>query len=260
MEEKNDLVSNKWKEPKTVLMFLGAILLAVVVVVSILRDRIVDDVQNQVSVVGRGEITYQPDTAIAKLGVQIDKASSAEEALNKMNEKMNSIISAVEGLGVAREDITTQNYSLYPQYDYKEGSSNISGYGANQQILVKVSGIDKNPDNLTQTIAAASKAGTNQVLGIDFEISDLNSLKQEARILAIKDARSKAGELAKAAGIGKLGKVMSWYENFVSDPSSKDSIYAEGLGAGRDTSSVSPNIPTGGQKIVIEMNLQYEVK
>ncbi|MFZ5982518.1 MAG: SIMPL domain-containing protein [Patescibacteria group bacterium] len=261
MEQKECCLPANWREPKVGLVFLGIIILGAIIIVSILRDRIVSNIQNQVTVVGRGEVSYQPDTAVVNLGVQIDKAVSAEEALSKMNEKMAGIIGALEKLGIAKEDITTQNYSLYPQYDYKDGASSVSGYNANQQILVKVKAVDENPDNLNQVIAEAGKAGTNQVLGINFEITNLNDLKQEARIKAIEDAKGKAGDLAKAAGIRRLGKVVSWYENFVGDPASEGQTYKEGLGAGGASTSspVSPNIPSGNQKIIIEMNVQYEV-
>jgi len=258
--EKNDCyLPQNWKEPKIILIFTIVIVLGVVLVVSILRDRIVNNIQNQVTVTGRGEVTYQPDVASVNLGVQIDKAETAEMALSKMNEKMNSIIQALEKLGISREDIITQNYSLYPQRDYISGSSSVAGYNANQQIVVKLKDIDENPDNLNQVIAEASKAGTNQVLGINFEVSSVNDLKQKARVAAIQDARSKADELAQAAGIKRLGKVVSWYENYVDDVQNQVGLYKGGLGAG-EASSISPDVPAGNQKIVIEIGVIYQVK
>lgn len=253
----------KWKEPWVILKFLAVILLAVIIIISILRDRIVSYNQNQITVMGRGEVEYKPDMAAILLGVQVDKASTPEEALNQMNEKINKIIAGIKSLGIEESEVSTQQYNLYPQYDYKDGTSNVSGYNANQQISVKVKNITDNGDLVSKVVSTASGAGANQVMGIDFEISDINSLKQQARVLAIKDARNKSQELAKAAGIKKLGKVASWYENILQSPDNSNQPMG-GYGAGgaelSTRASVSPNVPSGNQKIVIEVGVNFETK
>ena len=111
--------------------------LASVAIISIVRDRIVNYPQNSVSVTGQGKVIYQPDIAIVTLGVQIDKVAKPDEALNQLNDRITKIVAAVKALGIAPEDIVTQSYSLYPQYDYINNASNLSGYNANQQITVK---------------------------------------------------------------------------------------------------------------------------
>lgn len=260
-EEKNNFCEySKWKEPKTILIFLSVILLTGIVVVSILRDRIVNQSQNQVTVMGRGETEYKPDTALINLGVQIDKASTSENALGQLNEKMNKIIESVKALGIPEEDIKTKEYNLYPQYEYKDGTSKVSGYSANQQLSVKIKNIIDNSDLPNKVVSEASRAGVNQILGINFEVSNLNDLKQQARILAIKDAKSKSGDMAKAAGIKKLKKVVGWYETEIESPDVQNRD--AGLGAGgMEVAKVapSPNVPSGNQKIVIEVGLNYEV-
>lgn len=262
MEKDKCCLPKNWKEPRVILAFLAIVLLAAVIIFSILRDRFVNDIKNQVTVTGRGEVIYQPDVALINLGVKIDKAATAQEALSKMNEKINAIIGNLSSLGLAESNITTQNYSLYPQYDYEDGSSKVSGYNANQQIVVKVEKINENRAFMEDVINKASEGGANQVLGIDFKISNINDLRQKARITAIKDARSKANELAKAAGIKKLGPVVSWYESVLDGFNNKEmAVYEEaGFGASRDLSTSSAIVPAGDEKIVIEMNVIYETE
>ena len=158
-EEKNNFCEcAKWKEPKIILIFFGIVLLAGVIIVSILRDAIVNQSESQVTVIGRGEVEFRPDIAKINLGVQVDKAPTAENALTQMNDKMNAIIQSVKVLGIPEEDIQTQEYSLSPQYDYKDGTSAISGYGASQRLVIKVR--DINDSNLlNRVVAEASKAG-----------------------------------------------------------------------------------------------------
>lgn len=244
---------------KITLWIIAILALAGVVTVSIIRDRIVNPIQNQVSVVGQGRVSYQPDIANVTLGVQIDKVAKAEDALNQLNDKVNKIVTAVKAVGIAQEDIQTQNYSLSPQYDYVNNVSSLAGYNANQQLIIKVRKINENQDLLSKVIAEATKVGANQVNGIAFDVSNIEDLKQQARVKAINDAKSKAGSLAEASGVG-LGKIIGWWENVVQAPGIGNTTYADGKGGMGAGGGVTPTVPTGTQEVVIEINLNYRVK
>lgn len=246
-----------WRQPKTILYLLGIVLLTSIVIVAILRDRIVNVPQWQVNVTGQGKVTYQPDTAEVTIGVQVDRANSAELAMKQLSDKMDKIITAVKAADVPAEDITTQNFSLYPQYDYRDGVQTSGGYSANQQVVVKVKEIDNSKEKLGKVVGEATKAGANQIMGISFTTSNIEYLKQQARIEAIKDARGKAGSLANAAGV-RLGKVVGWWENVVQAPGPQ--YYSEkayGMGGGGGS---SPTVPAGDQEIVVEVTVNYKVK
>lgn len=242
--------------PKFFILALAIICLAGIVVVSILRDRIVSQQYRQVTVTGQGRLSYQPDIAIVTLGVQIDKAPLAEEALNQLNAKVSSISSALKALGVSAENIQTQNYSVMPQYDYKDNVSVVGGYNANQQLTVKITDYDKNPGSLNQVIAAASKAGANQILNLSFDASNLSDLKQQARVKAIADAREKSGALAAAAGV-ELKNIANWWENLIQPVPSYN--YG-GMGAGGVGGGGMPQVPSGSREIIIEIGVTYNIK
>ncbi|EKE15551.1 MAG: hypothetical protein ACD_11C00145G0024 [uncultured bacterium] len=257
MLEKTMNVSEKWKDPKIGLMFFGILILGIIVVVALTRERIVSPIDNQVTVTGQGKVAYQPDIANVTLGVQVEKADSAENALKQLNEKMNNIVAAIEGASVPKKNIQTQAYSLYPQYDFKNGASVVSGYGANQQLSIKIEGIQENTELVSGVITAASSAGINQVTGISFDVSSVSDLKQQARIMAVADAKAKALELSNVTGT-RLGKIVGWYENAVGSPDPQPLM---GLGgSAMDAKEVSPRIPSGTQEIVVEMSLNYQVK
>lgn len=246
-------------ESKYVVILLLILAMTAIVIVSILRDRIVNVQQNQVSVMGQGKVSYQPDIATVNLGVQIDRAPTADVAVQQLNEKISKVIFSLETLGIKKEDIQTQAYFLNPQYDYKEGTSTVSGYGANQKLAIKVSDIKNKPELVNQVVAQAGSAQANQIVGIEFSVSNINDLKQQARILAIQDAKSKSGALAGAAGV-RLGKVENWYENVLQSP---DLNFGNGGFGGSDAmlaKSATPQIPSGTQDIIIEVGLTYEVK
>lgn len=239
-----------------VLWIVGMILLATVIVVAVLRDRIVNKQYWQVSVSGRGSVTYQPDEANITMGVQIDKVAKADQALTQLNEKINSVIKAIEQVGVPKENIKTQNYSLTPQYDWIENVQTPGGFTASQLLVVKVVNLSENNDLVSQVIDAASKAGVNQIQGVSFDTSKLEDLKQQARLDAIADAKIKADSIADSLGV-RLGKVIGWWENPVSVPGVP--YYGE-MGAGYGGGGGAPVVPGGSQEIILEVSINYEVK
>ena len=253
----DDNLKHTWT-PKFVLALVALLLLAGVVTISILRDRIVNQQFRSVTIAGQGKVSYTPDLAIVTLGVQIDKVAKAEDALSQLNTKVANIIKAVKAAGVSAEDIQTQNYSLYPQYDYKDNVSSGSGYNANEQLVIKVKNYDKNPDSLNAIIAAASKAGANQVNNLSFDSSNLNDLKQEARIKAIADAKQKSTALAQAAGV-ELKDISGWYENLV-QPMPYGDMSAKGGMGGAGGAISAPQTPSGDREIIIEIGVTYNLK
>ncbi len=247
---------SSWKQPRSIIMLVSLILLAGIIVTAIIRDRIVSVTYRQVTVNGQGKIAYNPDLAIVTLGVQIDKVAKPEEALNQLNAKVEKILKEIKALGIAPENIQTQNYSLAPQYDFIDNSNTVAGYNANQQITVKVTAYDADPNKLNLVIAAASKAGVNQILGINFESSLINDLKQQARILAIQDAKSKSSALASAADV-KIKNIVSWWENTIQPmPYSSYDYGKGGMGGGAS----SPQTPSGSREVIVEVGVTYNIK
>lgn len=255
MEEINTK-AGLWREPKYIIMLVGILLLTSVVIVAILRDRIVNKQYWQVSVAGRGSVSYEPDVANITMGVQVDKVAKADQALTQLNEKINSVIKAVEQVGVAKENIKTQNYSLYPQYDWINNVQTSGGYNATQLLIVKVTNLSANKDLVSQVIDAATKAGVNQIQGVSFDSSKLEELKQEARLKAITDAKNKAGNIAGNLGV-RLGKVIGWWENPIAGPGVPYYDQMGGYGGG---GSSAPTVPSGSQEIIMEVSINYEVK
>lgn len=245
----------------TAVVVVGVLVLGAVLVVSLVRDRIVNPVVNQVTVTGRGIVPYQPDIAVVTLGAQVDKATTSEDAFNQLNGRVAKIIAALDAIGVPKENVQTQSYTVTPQYDFRDNVSVLAGYNANQQLSVKITGIGEGTQQLSKVIAEASKAGANQVLGITFDASSVSELKQKARLAAISDARGKAPELAKSAGV-KFGKIVGWYESVLQEPGQMQQAigYGAGSGGAGGAGSMSPQIPSGTQEVIIEVGINYVVK
>lgn len=220
-----------------------------------------DKPQNVLSISAEGKVKAIPDTATITLGVMAqgrDQKTVADDA----NKKINDITSFVKSLGIPKEDIATSQSSLQPQYDWQSSTQRISGYQSSQTVTVTVRGVDKNTDVVNRLMAGAVDNGANQVYGSQFSIDDPDSLRQEARKLAIAKAKEKAQELAREAGI-KLGKVVSISEAGTSGDYPMP-YYSEAGGRGgvaMDSKSVTPpSVEVGTQEIIQSMTVTFEIE
>ena len=109
--------------------------------------------------------------------------------------------------GIEEKDIVTDWYVIEPIYD-DYGSLYIKGYRINNIVAITLRDISK----VNQVIIAALNAGANQVVNVEFYLSDLRKYRDQARELAMIAAQEKAQDLASAAG-AETGCVMNINEN-----------------------------------------------
>jgi hypothetical protein len=204
-----------------------------------------------------GKVSATPDLATVSVGV-ITNGATAKAAQQEMTTKANQIIDFVKKLGIDAADITTANFSVYPNYNYNNGRNDITGYQANQTVTIKVHGVDKSTDVLGKVLDGAVVNGSNQVQGITFSFNDPDNLKQQARLLAIDKAKQKTQDLAKATGL-KLGRIVTISEGTISSPSPMP--YATGMGGGgMDAKSVPSSIEAGSQDVTANITVIFELK
>ncbi len=213
------------------------------------------DIQDRVTVTGEGKITAAPDVAILNVGL-ITEGQTVNAAQKQNNDKMNNVIKAVKDeFKVEAKDLKTQNYSVYPKYNWNNGRQTIIGYTVNQNLQIKVRNFDKVGD----IIAKATELGANQVSGPDFMIDDIEQFRAQAREEAIKQAKDKAKVLADQVGI-KLGRIVNFSEggsNYYPVPMYSDMA----LGMSAEVKSVAaPQIESGSQDVTVNVSISYEIK
>ncbi|MEK7163539.1 MAG: SIMPL domain-containing protein [Patescibacteria group bacterium] len=160
------------------------------------------------SVTGEGKVTAVPDVAILNLGMTTKK-NTVKLAQAEANTVISGLTKVIKEFGVNEKDIKTTNYSVYPDYDYSNGSNRIVGYNVNVSLTVTVRDIDM----VNNILDKAASFGANSVGGIQFTVAEnkLKELNREARLIAIKEAKEKADELAKLSGM-TLGKIINIQE------------------------------------------------
>ena len=101
---------------------------------------------------------------------------------------------------------------------------------------------------------AVVAAGATRVDSIAFSIADPTPLQSQARAAAVKQARTRAEELAKAAGVS-LGRVTSISESTSgATPEYASQVKAAGLGAA-DTS-----ITPGTLEVRVNVQVNYAIQ
>lgn len=214
---------------------------------------------NTISVSAEGKVTATPDLATVTIGV-LSQGTTAVDVKNQNNDKVNKVVAFIKQQGIADKDITTSQFSFYPQQDYNNGSPRITGYQGNQSVTVKVHGVDKDQAVLEKILDGAVNNGANEINGVNLTMEKPEDLQQQARKLAIANAKIKAQELAQEAGL-TLGKVVSIAENSGGYPGpipyAMDSV---GIGFGGTSKSIAPSFQTGSQEITESMTVVYEVK
>ena len=212
--------------------------------------------KNIISVEGSGKVTAKPDVAVINTGVLTEKSTVAQ-AQKENTEKMNAIIKALkDDFKIEDKDIKTSQYSIYPRYDWSDGSQRIIGYGISQSVEIKVRDFDK----IGNILAKAAELGTNSLNGPTFAIDDPEVYKAEARGKAIAQAKDKAKVLADQVGI-KLGPIVNFSENFGGYPTPfYSSNLALDLGGGTEKALPALTIEAGSEEISVSVSISYEIR
>lgn len=202
------------------------------------------NISSELSVVGEGKVDARPDTVNVDAGIVVNASPTVEEVQKSINDINNKIIGALDKLMIAKGDIKTTNYSIYPNYDQ---ANHITGYNGNVTVSVKVRDIDK----VSQVIEEMTRAGANQIQGTNYSIDKPEKFREEARNLAIQNAKEQAQKLANNLGI-KLGRVVNIVESSGYGPLPMMNRYSSGMGGG------GPDIEPGTQTITSTVTLYFE--
>ncbi|OGY44431.1 MAG: hypothetical protein A2729_02090 [Candidatus Buchananbacteria bacterium RIFCSPHIGHO2_01_FULL_39_14] len=206
-----------------------------------------------ITIDGEGKVTAIPDIAQISLGIQTDK-STVVQAQQENTDKMNKIIAELKKTGIDAKDIKTTNYSIYPRYDWINGTQILRGYTVSQNVSVKIRNLEK----VGSIVDQAGNLGANEVGGLNFTIDEPEKLRQEAREIALANAKEKAEALAKVAGV-KLGKLVSFSESGLTPMPIYRDYALKSLEAGLGGEAPAPAVEPGSQEIIVDVMVTYEV-
>lgn len=222
---------------------------------------------NVITVSGKGEIVAKSDIASFDFSVT-EESANVSEAQGRASSKINEIIKFLKENGVEERDIKTINYDIHPRYEYIkisnktlnsfpviDGRENrvLVGYEVNQSVEVKVRKIA----SAGSILSGIGNLGASNVSGLNFSIDEEDKLKKDARELAIEDAKEEAKILAKGLGV-KLVRIVNFSESGYF-PTYREKFSANTMSFDASASPV-PELPSGENKIISQVNIVYEIR
>ena len=202
-----------------------------------------------------GRSTRVPDLAVFSAGVT-SQGKTAGEAMSANAADMNRVIAALKKAGIADKDVQTSSIQLNPLFGQQVVSPNgqvmqeprIIGYQATNTVTVR----SRDIKGFGKVLDALVGAGANQISGPAFQLSDPSSANDEARISAIKSARTRADLYAKAAGL-RVVRIVSITEGGGYSP--PQPMYAKAMMADAGSTPVS----AGEVEAAVSVTVQFEL-
>ncbi|MBU0999306.1 SIMPL domain-containing protein [Patescibacteria group bacterium] len=231
-----------------------------------------------ISFSGHGEVTAVPDIANIYFTISKD-AKTVKDAQAGVADIEKKALDFLKEKGVEDKDIQTANASFYPKYEYRKAvcppipmdaeiagvtvspSSSyycppskqvLIGYTANESVTIKI----RNTDTVGDIIQGIGITGVSDLNGPNFAIDKEDTLKMQARKLAIDDAKAKAKILAKDLGVS-LGKITSFNENGNYPIMYAKSVMMDSASERAPTPAI---IPKGENIISSDVTITYEIR
>ncbi len=211
---------------------------------------------NTISATGNSQITVMPDEATVYLLVET-RAVSADAAKNDNSRISEAVNTALLNVNIDRKDIQTQNFNIYPEYDWSNGNQTLKGYVASNQINVKTTDFN----NVGKIVDAGVDKGA-LVNSINFDLSNAKTNEYKKSVLANASQDAKAKAEAIAAGLGKkLGNLVSVQAsdyNYMPYP-----IYARSdmmAGGAAEAKVAATNIQPHSLDVTATVSVSYEIR
>ncbi len=251
-----------WVGKKILATFVGILIVYLIVFFGVLiRNEVrkydfigqADKPERTIRVEAEGKVSVKPDIAMTTMGMTTEAATVAE-AQQKNTEVVNKLVSRIKELGIDAADIQTQDYSVYPAYNYPTDGSKpeLRGYTISQNVTIKIRDLNK----ANQVLGLAGEVGATNVSGLEFTIDDKDAYLEAARAEALKKVGEKAAALSSNLGL-RLSGIVSYDEY----EASNEAYYgAKVYDMVLESAGSAPQIEAGTNDVVLHVGVTFELK
>jgi len=232
------------------LLLLSAIALSLPLSAALAQEAPVQTVSGtRLEIVATGEVTRVPDIARISTGV-VTIAPTATAAIAQNARQMTSVRAALGRAGIADRDIQTSALNLNPEYRHVENNPpQLTGYRASNEVTVRF----RNSANTGRIIDALVSQGANQINGPMLSIDKPEQALDEARVAALKTARTRADLYAQALG-RRVKRILTVSE---SGPQRRPA-YQQSMDLRARGESASSVIDPGEQVVAVNLLVSFE--
>lgn len=211
-----------------------------------------------IAVGGSAEKSLEPN--MISLTVEIwSKAGSAKQAQALASAEYQRVKKVFDNFKIKKEDISTDNYALNPEYVYdsKTQQNKMAGFRAVQSLLVTLKKVDEAGAFLDAVSTAEKKDAGVNINNLRWDSDKRGQVELAGLSEAVQNSRHKADEIAKAANV-KIKAVAR-----ISHNTSADNSPIPFRGGGMMKMSASNAAPTelaaGAIKVRVEVHAEYEI-
>lgn len=152
----------------------------------------------KLEVIGVGIIKTAPNVIQTNLGIQTQK-ETVQDAMETNQKLISSLYEKLIALGIEKKDIVTSQFYL----NYYKNEDKKDVYTVSNNLEIKIRDLKK----INEVLSLSTKEGVNNIWGINFVTDASDDLAKKARTAAMENAKSKASEYAKAAGMKITGVI-----------------------------------------------------
>ena len=212
-----------------------------------------EDSRRSITTTGNGVVIAQNNRAVMYLAVETMSPDAKQAAQDNAN-IMTKVKHAVIGAGAAPDKIETDNYTMYPVYEYDKGKVKSRKYEVNNRMKVVVEDLTK----AGTVMDAAISAGANRIENIMFTVRNPGKYKDDALREAAQDARRKADIIA--ASLGKtVTNIISVTDNSVRVSPRNYMMNAKMAGGNDMAESVTTPMEGGDAKVESFVTVVFEI-
>ena len=205
-----------------------------------------EDSRRSITTTGNGVVIAQNNRAVMYLAVETISPDAKQAAQDNAN-IMTKVKHAVIGAGAAPDKIETDNYTMYPVYEYDKGK-------VNNRMKVVVEDLTK----AGTVMDAAISAGANRIENIMFTVRNPGKYKDDALREAAQDARRKADIIA--ASLGKtVTNIISVTDNSVRVSPRNYMMNARMAGGNDMAESAATPMEGGDAKVESSVTVVFEI-
>lgn len=154
-----------------------------------------EDGRPKITVNGEAVVNVKPDKIVVTLGIETWDAEIMY-AKQKNNDILKKAVAAIKESGIPEKEIQTDHLSIEPRYKSDHRQEDFMGYFVRNTFVVTLAETDKVEELVTKVL----QAGVNYIHGVDFQTTEFNKYREQARELALKEAKEKAEKMAGVLG------------------------------------------------------------
>ncbi|MES2411710.1 MAG: SIMPL domain-containing protein [Bacteroidota bacterium] len=203
-----------------------------------------------------GEIETVPDQATFRVSLYcLDKSVKASK--NCLVLKSNELVKKLQSLGVKKIDILTTSVTMDKSYTWRNNSNVFEGYRSATSLIVTI----KNIETLDEIYTELLENRNLELGGLEYNHSQIDSLKNEAYVQALKKSDVLADKLLEKLPeddkeVLKIGNV----EIKASIPQTRNNYDGYKTEEAVAVSNQSIGINTGTIRIDATLYVEYQIK